>query len=156
MKKINWSIVSLVIAIILFIVTIPDAIDGMKFKKECETLYEKELLTAEDIKMGSIYKTSTVITAGEEGVDPPEEISFRKLYGIEYIGAYEIDKDGGIEIEFAAGKAKLLILDERDQQRYYEEMESPESLSFESGETGKYEVYIFGNKSTVKVQLNTY
>ena len=156
MKKINWSIVNLVIVIILFIVTIPDAIDGMKFKKECETLYEKELLTAEDIEIGSTYRTSTVITAGEEGVDPPEKISFRKLYGIEPVGTYEINKDGGLEIEFTAGKAKVLILDESDQQRYYDELEASGSMSFEPGKTGKYEVYIFGNKSTVKVQLNTY
>lgn len=155
-RRINWSMISLAIAVILFIVTIPDVVAESELKKGCEVLYEKEFLTPEDMKIGSTYKTSTEIFSGEEGETPPEQIRFRKLYGIELVGTYEIDKDGGLEVEFDAGKAKILILDEKGQQRYYEELESPGSLSFEPGETGKFDVYIFGRKSTVKVLLSTY
>lgn len=154
--SINWSIISLVIAVILFIVTIPDHIAEAELKKECEILYQKELLTPEDMEIGSTYKTSTAIFTGEEDEGPPEQIKFKKLYGIEPIGTYEIDKNGGLEVEFVSGKAKILIIDQNGQQRYYEELESPESLSFEPGQSGKYDVYIFGNKSTVRVLLSTY
>jgi hypothetical protein len=128
--------------------------ENYKENKECKVLYQKEHLTPEDLNVGSNYNYSTIRTPGEEGEVPPEEVRYKKLYGVEYIGKYEINKDEGIKITFLHGdSAKILILDKDGNERFYDEVSE---LDFEPEETGEYDVYIVGDKFTGRVAIKIY
>ena len=119
-----------------------------------EDMYEKAHLTAEDLKISSSYKYSTATMPNVEEAVAPEAVSYKKLYGVEYIGKYTIAEDEGIEVSLLHGDpAKILILDKEDHERFYAEVSE---LNFEPGKTGKYDVYSVGNKFTGRVQIKTY
>ena len=123
-------------------------------KQDCKELYEKKHLTEMDLKSKSTFITSSSTIPGDEGETPPEEVQYKKLYGIEYIGEYEVKEDGGIEVKVLHGdNVKVLILDEDGEERFYKEIST---LSFEPGEAGEYDVYLVGNKFTGRVAIKTY
>lgn len=123
-------------------------------KQECKALYEKEELTMSDLKTKSTFVTSSSISRGEEGDAPPEKVRYKKLYGVEYIGKYAITEDEGIDVSLLHGDpAKILILDEKGNERFYREVST---LTFEPGEAGEYDVYLVGNKFTGRVAFSTY
>ena len=147
---------------ILPIVTMIISIVGMicfgtniaKDRNMYEAMYEKAYLTAEDLKTSSSYKYSTVTMPNEEEAVAPEAVSYKKLYGVEYIGKYSITEDEGIEVSFLHGEpAKTLILDKDGNEMFYDEVTE---LGFEPAKAGKYDVYIVGNKFTGRVQIKTY
>ncbi|MBR3788107.1 MAG: hypothetical protein IKJ85_06915, partial [Firmicutes bacterium] len=115
LKRIIKKIISLIVAIVALVSAINLWLDHRQDVERYEAFYEKRHLTAEDMKMESSWKSCTTI-----GEAPPEEVSYRKLYGIEYIGEYEIDKDGGINVISATGEpVKVLILDEKGKEIFY-------------------------------------
>lgn len=123
-------------------------------KQDCKELYEKRHLTEMDMKSKSTFITSSSTISGDEGDNPPEEVRYKKLYGVEYIGEYEIDKNGGINVVSTTGEpVKVLILDGKGDERFYAEVSE---LDFEPGEAGEYDVYLVGNKFTGRVAFSTY
>ena len=123
-------------------------------KQDCKELYKKRHLTEMDMKSKSTFITSSSTISGDEGDNPPEEVRYKKLYGVEYIGEYKIDKNGGINVVSTTGEpVKVLILDGKGDERFYAEVSE---LDFEPGETGGYDVYLVGNKFTGRVQFSTY
>ncbi|MBQ3611270.1 MAG: hypothetical protein IJA01_03260 [Firmicutes bacterium] len=149
LKRMIKKIISLIVAIVTLVSAINLWLDHRQDVEEYEAFYEKRHLTAEDMKMESSWKSCTTI-----GGTPPEEVSYRKLYGIEYIGEYEIDKDGGINVISATGEpVKVLILDEKGKEIFYRAIST---LYFEPGEAGEYDVYLVGNKFTGRVAFSTY
>lgn len=123
-------------------------------KQDCKELYEKRHLTEMDMKSKSTFITSSSTISGDDGDNPPEEVRYKKLYGVEYIGEYEIDKNGGINVVSTTGEpVKVLILDGKGDERFYAEVSE---LDFEPGEAGGYDVYLVGNKFTGRVQFSTY
>lgn len=146
---------------ILPIVTMIISIAGMiyfgtniaKDRNMYEAMYEKTYLTAEDLKTSSSYKYSTVTMPNEEAV-APEAVSYKKLYGVEYIGKYAITEDEGIEVSFLhGGPAKILILDKDGNEMFYDEVTE---VGFEPAKTAKYDVYIVGYKFTGRIAIRTY
>ncbi len=138
----------------LFVSNLYFLMQNYEVKQECKALYEKEELTMQDLKTKSTFVTSSSISRGEEGDAPPEEVKYKKLYGVEYIGNYDIEKNGGINVVSTTGDpVKVLILDEKGNERFYAEVSE---LEFEPGEAGGYDVYLVGNKFTGRVVLNTY
>lgn len=154
-KQKIWRIISIIIAVFSLIYGIHSMIEYNKIKEGYISLYEKGHLTNEDIKtLSSDYKYCTTTMPNEESATSPEAITYKKLYGIEYIGQYEVDKDGGINVKFLHGDpAKILILDEKGNERFYAEVSE---LDFEPGEAGEYDVYLVGNKFTGRVAFSTY
>ena len=149
LKRIIKKIISLIVAIAALVSAINLWLDHCQDVERYEAFYEKRHLTAEDMKMESSWKSCTTI-----GDAPFEEVRYRKLYGAEYIGEYEIDKNGGINVVSTSGKpVKVLILDEKDNERFYAEVSE---LDFEPGEAGGYDVYLVGNKFTGRVAFSTY
>lgn len=123
-------------------------------KQDCKELYEKKHLTEIDLKSRSTFITSSSTILGDEGDAPPEEVKYKNLYGIEYIGKYEVDKDGGIQVKVLHGDSvKVLILDKEGKERFYKELST---LTFEPGEAGGYDIYLVGNKFTGRVAFSTY
>lgn len=154
LKRMIKKLISLIVVIVVLVNLINIWNDHRQEAEEYEAFYAKQHLTAEDMKVESTYKTNTVITPGEEGKEPPSEVRYKKLYGVEYIDEYEIDKDGGIEVKVLHGdNVKVLILDENGQERFYKEVST---LTFEPGEAGGYDVYLVGNKFTGRVAFSTY
>lgn len=154
LKRMIKKIISLVVAIVALVNVINLWVDHSQEVEKYEAFYAKQHLTAEDMKVESTYKTNTVITPGEEGTKPPSEVQYKKLYGIEYIGEYKVEEDGGIEVKVLHGdNVKMLILDEERNERFYKEVTT---LTFEPGEAGGYEVYLVGNKFTGRVSFSTY
>ena len=138
----------------LFISNLYFLMQNYEVKQECKALYEKEELTIQDLKSKSTFVTSSSISRGEERDAPPEEGKYKKLYGVEYIGNYDIEKNGGINVVSTTGKpVKVLILDEKGNERFYAEVSE---LNFEPGEAGGYDVYLVGNKFTGRVAFSTY
>lgn len=138
----------------LFISNLYFLMQNYEVKQECKALYEKEKLTIQDLKSKSTFVTSSSISLGEEGDAPPEEVKYKKLYGVEYIGNYDIEKNGGINVVSTSGKpVKVLILDEKGNERFYKEVSE---MNFEPGEAGGYDVYLVGNKFTGRVAFSTY
>ena len=136
-------IIYIMIFIVMLAFNLYFVAENYQDNKEYKALYQKENLTTEDLNVGSNYNYSTVTTPGEEGEAPPEEVSYKKLYGVEYIGKYEIAEDEGIEVSFLHGDlAKILILDKEGNERFYAEVTE---LGFEPTKEGKYDVYIVGN-----------
>ena len=151
LKRIIKKIVSLIVSIIVLVNAINLWVDHRQEVEEYNAFYEKRHLTAEDLKVESTYKTNTVITPGEEGKEPPSEVRYKKLYGIEYIGKYELKEEGSIEVKVLHGdNVKVLILDEEEKERFYKEITT---LTFEPGEAGEYDVYLVGNKFTGRVSI---
>ena len=154
LKRMIKKIISLVVVIVALVNVINLWVDHSQEVEEYEAFYAKQHLTAQDIKTESTYKTNTVITPGEEGTKPPSEVKYKKLYGIEYIGEYEVKEEGGIEVKVLHGdNVKVLILDEEGEERFYRELST---LTFEPGEAGGYDVYLVGNKFTGRVSFSTY
>ena len=148
------KIIYAVIFVFLLVSNLYFCLQNYQVKQECKTLYEKETLTAEDLKAKSAFIAARTTTYGEEGEASPAKVSYRKLYGVEYIGKYEINENEGIEVSFWHGDpAKTLILDKDGNEMFYEEATE---LGFEPGKAGKYDVYIVGNKFTGKVEIKTY
>ena len=122
--------------------------------QECKTLYEKEHLSSKDLKSKSVFNYSSSRVSGEDEDAPPEKVKYKKLYGVEYIGQYEIEQNGGIDVKVVEGNSvKILVLDENGKERFYKEATE---LSFEPNEAGKYDVYLVGYKFTGKVEIKTY
>lgn len=145
--RIVWLLM-VVFCIIGFIYTKCEKVETIK---ECKVLYEKKHLTEEDLKTKPTFKFSTSTKSEETG---EVEVKYKKLYGIDYIEKFKIDKDGGIKIESSNdAPAKYLILDETGNERFYREASK---LFFEPGETGNYDVYIIGNKFSGKVTFTIY
>ena len=141
LKRIIKKTISLIVAIAALVSAINLWLDHRQDVERYEAFYEKRHLTAEDMKMESSWKSCTTI-----GGTPPEEVSYRKLYGIEYIGEYEIDKDGGINVISATGEpVKVLILDEKGKEIFYRAIST---LYFEPGEAGEYGKLVTYNKGT--------
>ena len=153
-KRSIKRIIYVVVFVVILAIKLYFVAENYQENKEYKALYEKEYLTSEDLKTESIYNYSTSTTPGEEGKAPPEEVRYKKLYGVEYIGKYSITEDEGIEVSFLHGDhAKILILDKEGHERFYAEVSE---LNFEPGETGEYDVYIVGNKFTGRVDIKTY
>lgn len=149
-KKI-WQIVSLVMAILCCINLIYLKSESNEIKKVSNVLYEADYLTIEDVKNKSTFKSCISVEDEDTG---EIEVKYKKLYGIEHVADYELDKDGGIDVDFLDGDpAKILIFDENGNQRFYKEVSE---LNYEPGEKGKYSVYLVGNKFTGEVIFNAY
>ena len=149
LKRIIKKILSLIVTIIVLVNVINLWVDHRQEVEEYEAFYEKRHLTAEDLKVESSWKSCTTI-----GDAPFGEVRYKKLYGAEYIGEYEIDKNGGINVVSTTGKpVKVLILDEKGNERFYKEVSE---LDFEPGEAGGYDVYLVGNKITGGVKIRIY
>lgn len=128
--------------------------ENYKVNQECKTLYEKEHLTESDLKSKSNFNYSSSMVSGEDEDAPPEKVKYKKLYGVEYIGQYEIEQNGCIDVKVIDGNSvKILVLDENGKERFYREVTE---LSFEPNEAGKYDVYLVGNKFTGQVEIKTY
>lgn len=149
LKRMIKKLISLIVLIVALVNVINLCIDHRQEVEKYEAFYAKQHLTAEDIKTESSWKSCTTF-----GDDPPMEVQYKKLYGIEYIGEYEIDKDGGINVISATGEpVKVLILDEKGKEIFYRAIST---LYFEPGEAGEYDVYLVGNKFTGRVSFSTY
>lgn len=123
-------------------------------KQEAKVIYEKEQLTEEDIKFGSTFSGSSSSASGEEGENPPTDVRYKKLYGVEHIGNYDVEKDGGITVEIVRGEnVKILILDENGNERFYDEVYD---LDFDPGEAGSYDLYFVAKKFTGRACISTY
>lgn len=153
-RRIIYAVIFIVILVTKLCFVVDDYKENKAEKEEYMALYAKEHLTVEDINTESSYSYSTATTPGDEGEVPPEEVEYKKLYGVEHIGQYEIDKNGGIEVTvFHGDNVKLLILDEEGKERFYREITE---ATFEPGETGDYDVYLVGNKFTGRVAFSIY
>ena len=156
LKRIIKRIISFVVAIVALVNLINLWVDHRQDVEEYTAFYEKSHLTADDLKTESSYKYSTTTMPNEESATSPAAVSYKKLYGVEYIGKYEIAEDEGIEVSFWHGDpAKTLILDKDGNEMFYDEVTE---VGFEPGETGEgeYDVYIVGNKFTGRVKIRTY
>ena len=125
--------------------------ESNEIKKVSNLLYKVDYLTIEDVKNKSTFKSCISVEDDDAG---EINVKYKKLYGIEHVADYELDKDGGVEVDFLDGDpAKILIFDENGNQRFYEEVSQ---LNYEPGESGKYSVYLVGNKFTGEVIFSSY
>ena len=153
-KRSIKRIIYVVVFVVILAIKLYFVAENYQENKEYKALYEKEYLTSEDLKTESIYNYSTSTTPGEEGKAPPEEVRYKKLYGVEYIGKYSITEDEGIEVSFLHGDpAKTLILDKDGNEMFYDEVTE---VGFEPAKTAEYDVYIVGYKFTGRVAIRTY
>ena len=120
--------------------------EDIAVRNTCKELYAKEELTAEELKISTFAYSTVTESEGEDGESMA--VQYKRLYGAEYVGAFELDESEGIEAILSRGKAKVLILDEAGEQRFYREVSE---LYFEPGEAGKYDIYFVGNKYTGRV-----
>ena len=110
-------------------------------------IYAKSEITKADIEKESSYKTATII-------DEPDSGEFyykiRKLSGVEHVGQIHLDDDEGVTITCSAGDAKILIMDEQGQQRFYQ---AATELHIYPGNAGTYDIYLVGKKYTGKLEI---
>lgn len=126
-------------------------IENIEVKNECKALYAKEELTEEDLKISKFTYSTATESDGEDG--KKIAVQYKKLYGVEYVGEFKLDENEGLQAVFSKGRAKVLILDEEGEERFYAEVSE---LYFEPGETGRYDIYFVGNKYTGRVVFSTY
>lgn len=142
----------LYIAIVLVVIVsgVYLIIHNSGIKEECEALYEKSHLTAEDLKTESSFSACSI----DEKDDGSLIVKYKKLYGIVHIDTFKVNEDGGIEVAVLNNNlAKILILDKAGNELFYEEVSE---TYFEPGKAGKYDVYLVGNKFTGKIEFNAY
>lgn len=131
-------------------------IQGLIQAKEAGDLYEKTAITAEDLKVGSEYKTITMVGSLESvsEKDSPESDDFyykiRKLSGAELVGRITLDTDESVTIKCTAGDVKVLIMDEAGCQCFF----APATeVHLEPEEAGSYDIYLVGKYYTGKMTL---
>ena len=146
MKKVLKTILKIFMIIIWVSVAIL-LVEGHLQGLEAAKLYDKTEITKADLEVKSDYKTITEVGSAESG-----DLSYkiRKLSGAEYIGQIKLAENEGADITCTPGDAKILILDEQGQQRFYA---SVTELHVEPGEAGNYDVYLIGKRFTGKVTI---
>lgn len=146
-----WRIISVLMAVLCCVNLIYLYSEKYDIKQGSKVLYNVDRLTVEDTEIKSTFKSCVSAKDDETG---QVEVKYKKLYGIEHVADYQLDKDGGIEVDFLDGdSAKILIFDEDGTQRFYEEVSQ---LNYEPGESGKYSIYIVGDKFTGKATFSSY
>lgn len=142
----------LYIAIVLVVIVsgVYLVIHNSGIKDESKALYEKSHLTVEDLETEASFSACSV----DETDDGSLVVKYKKLYGIVPVDTFKVSGDGGIDIEVLnSNVAKILILDKAGNEVFYEEVSEE---YFEPGKSGKYDVYLVGNKFTGKIQFKSY
>lgn len=150
-KQKIWGIVSVVMAVLCTINLIYLYSESYYIKNASNVLYDVDYLSVEDVEINSTFRSCTSVEDDDTG---EIEVRYKKLYGIEHIADYELDKDSGIEVISVNGDpVKILIFDEGGKQRFYKEISQ---LNFEPGEIGEYSVYIVAKGFTGEIVCSTY
>lgn len=114
---------------------------------ENSKIYDKAEITKTDIEKESSYKTATIVDYPDGG-----EFSYkiRKLSGVEHIRQIHLEDDEEVTVTCSAGDAKILIMDEQGQQKFYQ---AATELQIYPGNAGTYDIYLVGKKYTGKVEI---
>ena len=80
-----------------------------------ESTFKTLTIQAEKLKLWDTTLTAFLYKIIKLSQEKQIEVKYKKLYGIEHVADYELDKDGGIDVDFLEGDpAKILIFDEND------------------------------------------
>lgn len=146
MKKV-FKIIGILFWIFILINTITWKQESFEFRELAGSLLNKAEITQADLSMGNDYKTSTEIGTVESG---NYYYRVRKLSGPEHLGKLKLGENEGADITCTHGDAKILIMDEQGQQRFYAAVTE---LYVEPGEAGDYDVYLIGKRFTGEVTI---
>jgi len=141
------EIVCLIMAVICFINWIYLKSESNEIKNNCKALYEKEHITAEDLKTKSTFRSC--VTVGDEE-SSEIEAKYRKLYGVEHIGSMDLSEYEGVDVICSMGDARILITDEAGTELFYE---SVSELYYEPGPSGKYDIWVVGKNFSGEVSV---
>lgn len=146
MKKV-FKIIGILFWIFMLFNVITWKQESFEYRELAGGLLNKAEITEEDLSIGNDYKTTTEMGSVESG---DYYYKVRKLSGPEYLGQLKLNENEGVDITCTHGNAKILIMDEQGQQRFYAAVTE---LYVEPGGAGVYDVYLIGKKFTGEVTI---